>query len=161
MSLITCPECGGQLSDLAASCPHCGLPRKDFQYVIDEKSNDLILVCDAKGIKKAIGDFMLKYTELMFGNEYVSCRKLSQVFSKYERVYQAIQRVKRVDELAVQLQMHKDQVQYFMDHMATLSEEVDQHNDWYLAQSLRTTEGYLDQILYDVDQIPLDRKSVV
>ncbi len=160
MSLITCPECGGQLSDLAASCPHCGLQRKDFQYVIEEKSNDLILVCDAKGIKKAIGDFMLKYTELMFGNEYVSCRKLSQVFSKYERVYQAIQRVKRVDELAVQLQMHKDQVQYFMDHMATLSEEVDQHNDWYLAQSLRTTEGYLDQILYDVDpKIRLDEEQ--
>ncbi len=24
MALIKCPECGGQISDQAASCPHCG-----------------------------------------------------------------------------------------------------------------------------------------
>lgn len=24
MALITCPECGGMVSDTAASCPHCG-----------------------------------------------------------------------------------------------------------------------------------------
>ena len=26
MALITCPECGGQVSDLAVACPHCGFP---------------------------------------------------------------------------------------------------------------------------------------
>lgn len=26
MALITCPECSGQVSDKAASCPHCGYP---------------------------------------------------------------------------------------------------------------------------------------
>ena len=26
MALITCPECGGKVSDKAASCPHCGYP---------------------------------------------------------------------------------------------------------------------------------------
>ena len=28
MALISCPECGGKLSTLAAACPHCGLPSK-------------------------------------------------------------------------------------------------------------------------------------
>lgn len=157
---MKCPECGGQLSERAEVCPHCGLQRKYFQDVIDEKNNDLILVCDAKEIREAIGDFLPEYIELMFGDKYVPCRKVSQVFSKYKNVYQAVQRVKRVDELAAQLQMHKEQVQYFMDHMEHLSEEVDRHNDWYLEQSLRVSEGYLDHILSDVDpKIQLDEEQ--
>lgn len=28
MALITCKECGKQVSDQAASCPHCGAPVK-------------------------------------------------------------------------------------------------------------------------------------
>lgn len=31
MSLITCPECHGQVSDKAAACPHCGYPITDQQ----------------------------------------------------------------------------------------------------------------------------------
>ena len=26
MALMNCPECGGQVSDKAGSCPHCGCP---------------------------------------------------------------------------------------------------------------------------------------
>ena len=29
MSLYNCPECGGQVSDTAAFCPHCGAPGKN------------------------------------------------------------------------------------------------------------------------------------
>lgn len=28
MALINCPECGKQISDQAASCPNCGMPRQ-------------------------------------------------------------------------------------------------------------------------------------
>ena len=31
MALITCPECGGQVSDSARSCPHCGYLLTDPQ----------------------------------------------------------------------------------------------------------------------------------
>lgn len=27
MALAPCPECGREISDLAAACPHCGAPR--------------------------------------------------------------------------------------------------------------------------------------
>lgn len=29
MALIDCPECGGQVSDRAPTCPHCGVPIAD------------------------------------------------------------------------------------------------------------------------------------
>ena len=28
--MITCPECGKRISDKAAKCPHCGIPREDM-----------------------------------------------------------------------------------------------------------------------------------
>ena len=31
MALFNCPECGGQVSDKAAFCPHCGAPGKNVQ----------------------------------------------------------------------------------------------------------------------------------
>ncbi len=30
MALISCPECGNQISDRAAACPHCGLPAQYY-----------------------------------------------------------------------------------------------------------------------------------
>jgi len=33
MALIACRECGSQISDQAASCPHCGCPVKEGQAV--------------------------------------------------------------------------------------------------------------------------------
>lgn len=31
MALITCPECGREISDKAAACPHCGCPSSEFK----------------------------------------------------------------------------------------------------------------------------------
>ena len=33
MALIECPECGGQVSTLAAACPHCGFPVSESAVV--------------------------------------------------------------------------------------------------------------------------------
>lgn len=30
MALVKCPECGGQASDSASSCPHCGFPLAEY-----------------------------------------------------------------------------------------------------------------------------------
>lgn len=38
MALITCPECGGKVSDKAKACIHCGYPINEKQYSED---NDL------------------------------------------------------------------------------------------------------------------------
>lgn len=40
MALITCKECGGQMSDRATECPHCGCP---IEFQIEETSKPLNL----------------------------------------------------------------------------------------------------------------------
>lgn len=39
MPLITCPECGKQVSDQAASCPHCGYPLTPVKKAEPRKRN--------------------------------------------------------------------------------------------------------------------------
>ena len=36
MSIYSCPECGGKVSDEAISCPHCGKPNPVSQEMIAE-----------------------------------------------------------------------------------------------------------------------------
>lgn len=38
MALIKCPECGGIISDIVASCPNCGLPKSAFGSVAQPQS---------------------------------------------------------------------------------------------------------------------------
>ena len=44
MALITCPECGKEVSDMAKMCPNCGYPIND-PTVPDVKNN----ICVFKG----------------------------------------------------------------------------------------------------------------
>ena len=49
MALIKCPECGGQVSDRAAACPHCGFPVQAndaaIEFSSDDTSYDVVLPC--------------------------------------------------------------------------------------------------------------------
>lgn len=38
MALVSCPECGGMVSDSAAACPHCGYDMRRAEVADDELS---------------------------------------------------------------------------------------------------------------------------
>ena len=53
MALINCPECGKEISDKAASCPHCGNPMnqpvQDEEYLCCPKCHSRELHTEQKG----------------------------------------------------------------------------------------------------------------
>lgn len=60
MALISCKECGKEISDSAATCPHCGVALKEQKVVIEESqspsircpkcgSSNLQAISDVKG----------------------------------------------------------------------------------------------------------------
>ena len=68
--LITCPECGRQISDKAEACPHCGCPRdvvlKQFEMVVfDPETMTGKTPADDKAIEVAL-DF---YDELLVSGD--------------------------------------------------------------------------------------------
>jgi hypothetical protein len=42
MALIKCPECGKEISDKAASCPHCGIPNANAKKWYQENSPQMV-----------------------------------------------------------------------------------------------------------------------
>ncbi len=43
MALITCPDCGKQVSDSAPTCPSCGRPVAGPRTVVDGRSEGLFM----------------------------------------------------------------------------------------------------------------------
>lgn len=58
MALIECPECNTQVSDKAASCPHCGCP-------ISERNTQIHIVRDTSEQARSRGVYII--TGLIFG----------------------------------------------------------------------------------------------
>ena len=70
MALINCPKCGGKVSNLASSCPHCGLALDKFQELIN---NDV-------DVEQAI------YEANVF-SKYLAAGRLSVVVSPAGNIY--------------------------------------------------------------------------
>lgn len=71
MSLIRCPECNHEISDLAISCPHCGFPlemlRKHEQVIEKEDPNKVVLVTLRGGKSYASSIVAYILTDLLLG----------------------------------------------------------------------------------------------
>ncbi len=74
MALITCPECNGQVSDKAASCPHCGCPIA----VSSEKQSAYCII--SNGLPQKISwidkNYAIDLTMELTGLEIIAASKL-------------------------------------------------------------------------------------
>ena len=50
MALIKCPECGGNVSDKAPACIHCGFPLQQLQQTTDNEIINHMIVIDGEQI---------------------------------------------------------------------------------------------------------------
>ena len=82
--MITCPECGKQISDKAAACPHCGCPRDvildQFRMrIYDPETMTGKSEADCKSIEVAL-DF---YGELLVSGDGRVWNSGGQVVAEY------------------------------------------------------------------------------
>ncbi len=55
MSLIQCPECGHDVSTLAAACPNCGCPTSAMQIAPVQSENT---ICEIYGVPVDLGEVL-------------------------------------------------------------------------------------------------------
>ncbi|WP_405354071.1 zinc ribbon domain-containing protein [Ruminococcus sp.] len=68
MSLINCPECGKQISDLAPNCPNCGYPINSSTVPTKQNNNDEIekyLNLAVNAVKAKNSELVEKYCQLV------------------------------------------------------------------------------------------------
>lgn len=87
MALITCPECGKQISDKAAACIHCGYPLADINC---NNHESIIKVLSSPSYTPEPTSTKISETFSLFSadNEYVNleCQKCGKIY-RYGRLY--------------------------------------------------------------------------
>lgn len=85
MTLITCPECHGQVSDKAAVCPHCGYPLERTEREKEQLVSELTGVLKAKiDNNTANQEHPLTKEEIRTGSYLVQCPHCSHMTNKYK-----------------------------------------------------------------------------
>ena len=72
MALITCKECGKQVSDQAASCPHCGAPIKAAAPAQQQMNYQQQVAAQQKSQQKSMMKTMLFSTLISAAVSFVS-----------------------------------------------------------------------------------------
>lgn len=77
MALITCPECGREISDKAVACPGCGCPMEKFCHTTIECeqarieiSSDYLTIFNSRGkniVSDKMDNFLLLFSEMVSG----------------------------------------------------------------------------------------------
>lgn len=71
MALIKCPECGGNVSDKAPACIHCGYPLQNVKPITIEDKFNVVLINSGK-----YGVSLLKQVQALTGLSLASAKEL-------------------------------------------------------------------------------------
>ena len=93
MALITCPECGHQVSDKANTCPNCGCPTDVIladqqKYVYDYKGVSYNVACIVQHMREGKGGDAIQDIWNVFGEETPYGKSVS--FDDTEKLYDGI-----------------------------------------------------------------------
>lgn len=166
MALISCPECGQQISTHAEKCPHCGLPASYFPQAQDGAPA-------AEGIDYAMISDMLTsfdrdYCSAFGADNYISARqkdRMVQTYAPYFRCLRDKLVYSYVCGQAKALRVDISQLQSFLRRFLHLDAAITAHNEQYVETILHREATYFDNILKDIDPgIRLDdeqRRAVI
>lgn len=173
MALISCPECGKQISDKAECCPHCGLPARYFAAALQVEPpagvpTDEATPVDCAKLQDLLLSFDRDYAAAFGRNHYITSREQANLTDTYETCYEMLtndlisQYIKNnASALGVDLQL----ASVFLRKYASLETDIPAHNTRYVDDALQQHSEYFDGILKDIDpKIRLDneqRRAVV
>lgn len=116
-----------------------------------------VIVCETDEIEKDLSGFLNKYVQMMFSDKYISEDEAKHVFEVYQETYESVKKVGDLTELKKKLKTNTAWLDFFLDKMSSLEQEMRIHNKWFTDRELSISQLYLDSILENVDpKIRLD-----
>ena len=155
MALITCPECGKQISEKAECCPHCGIPSKYFNKAITVEDNGFKDE-DYKNLSNVFISFDSDYSQLFSADHYISHREGVHIHEAYDKYYLYLKNkliFQYVCNNAHVFRVDIDSLKSFLRKMHTIDDAITTHNTDYVDKTLEREKDYFDNILKDIDPV--------
>ena len=155
MALITCPECGKQISEKAECCPHCGIPSKYFNKAITVEDNGFKDE-DYKNLSNVFISFDSDYSQLFSADHYISHREGVHIHEAYDKYYLYLKNkliFQYVCNNAHVFRVDIDSLKNFLRKMHTIDDAITTHNADYVDKTLEREKDYFDNILKDIDPV--------
>ena len=155
MALITCPECGKQISEKAECCPHCGIPSKYFNKAIAVEDNGFKDE-DYKNLSNVFISFDSDYSQLFSADHYISHREGVHIHEAYDKYYLYLKNkliFQYVCNNAHVFRVDIDSLKSFLRKMHTIDDAITTHNADYVDKTLEREKDYFDNILKDIDPV--------
>ncbi len=77
MALISCPECGKQISDKAAACPNCGYPISPQPQQVQQPQQEEYLCCPRCGSRELHAEHKGFSGGKALAGAFLSCKERS------------------------------------------------------------------------------------
>ena len=174
MPLISCPECGKQISDRAKTCPNCGLPAKFFvpstpnetaELPTDSTQNTSV---NMAALRNTLIAFDYSYQTCFSVSHYITTRELDSLktmFSTWAERLADKTAYEFCRENAARFAIDFSLVNTCLRRFETLRQDTESHNTEYTDRIVEHESDYFDNLLSDIDpNIRLDteqRRAVV
>jgi len=174
MALITCPDCGKQISSHAIECNNCGCPQAFYnidevhiteENITEERNTsenlkEYVLLIDNDEIQREFISFINEYVKLMFSENYISQKSCEELLERYKPIYTDINKLKSKPEYMSQLSIPEDRIIFFCDKFENLLFEIEIHNEAFSRKKMDLHKIYMDEMLKSIDpDISLDEEQ--
>lgn len=115
---------------------------------------------DTEELEKDILSFIETYVKMKYKAQFISERECSDVFVRFQESYEGLLRVGNLQDIKDKLKVSGEKLDFFMEKMADIKEEIEEHNERFLDLEMDLEKFYLDDILKNVDpDIVLDAEQ--
>ncbi|MDR0321839.1 MAG: UvrD-helicase domain-containing protein, partial [Treponema sp.] len=157
MPLINCPDCNNKISDLAESCPHCGLPAKYFGKSAKQDNNVVAngnTLIDLSTFRNVLISFDQSYQTLFGANHYITARELSGLKTLFAIWAEQLSEKTAYDycrENAPKFAIDIETVNICLRRYEIIDQAAENHNTLYIDNIVEKNKSYFDNLLKDIE----------
>lgn len=119
---------------------------------------------DIEELERDIIRFIEKFVKMKFENKFLSEGEGVERFSYFQETYLELMKVKDIQEIKGKLSISEEKVDFFIEKMSCVMNEIEKHNDQYMELEMDIEKLYLDDILKQIDPniiLDMEQRKVV
>lgn len=115
---------------------------------------------DTEELERDVLNFINAYVKMKYEDKFLSEQESAELFLEFQETYGELSRITNLQDIKDKLAISGEKLDFFMEKMADISAEVEEHNDRFMELEMNLEKLYLDDILKNIDpDIVLDTEQ--